>query len=401
MKKIIVLFSAMFLGIAGLNAQNRKVEKTVRMDTINVDYKTRYISNSFWDNFYIQGAYTGRMLFSSDDTSLSFGDRVKSGFSISVGKQFHPDYGVRLSFGGMRLDGWSRSSDGLFAYDDGWVEGFDPVEEYWKGQGVDTKNGYKKEIKYYEIDADFMFDLYNIFTPNNRMNRRWKAEGYVGLGYLRAMKYHGMEDNRKVSLRLGVMGEYKITPRLGINLEVGTHITDASFTGGIGKGDKFCSILAGSIGLRWNISRNQGFRVVRLVPQSQVAALNNAVSSVTQHSYVESDPVMQERQGIGTLLIPSVVFFPDKNEYNAELQELNIFRMARYMMRYKDIKVAVVGNTGGTNERLARRRAEQIRDILVNKYGIFPERLVVRTYDVNAKYNVKGYEQSVNFTIAE
>lgn len=110
---------------------------------------------------------------------------------------------------------------------------------------------------------------------------------------------------------------------------------------------------------------------------------------------------MHKRQIMGTLLIPSVVFYHDEDRYNEELQELNIYRMARYLVRYKDIKIAVVGNTRGTDERLARRRAERIRDILVNKYGIFPERLVVRTYDVNAKYGVTGYEQSVNFAVTE
>lgn len=93
--------------------------------------------------------------------------------------------------------------------------------------------------------------------------------------------------------------------------------------------------------------------------------------------------------------------YSNEDRYNEELQELNVYRMARYLMRYKDIKIAVVGNTGGTDESLARRRAERVRDVLVNKYGIFSERLVICTYDVNAKYGVTGYEQSVNFAVVE
>ena len=104
---------------------------------------------------------------------------------------------------------------------------------------------------------------------------------------------------------------------------------------------------------------------------------------------------------VGSLPIPSVVFIPDKNDFNEELQMVNVFRIARYMMRYKDAKIAIVGNTGKTDNRLARHRAEKIRDILVNRYGIFPERMEIRTYDVNAKYGVTGYEQSVNFTVVE
>ena len=218
---------------------------------------------------------------------------------------------------------------------------------------------------------------------------------------LRAAKYHGMEDNVKVGLRVGLIGNYHITDRLGLHLSVGSEITDANFTGELGKGNKFSGILNGTIGLSYRIGR-QGYRVVRLVPQRQLAALNNAISLIRTEQTVSGDTiVMKERMATGSLLIPSVVFYPGKNEFNEELQMVNIFRIARYMMRYKDAKIAIVGNTGGTDSRLARRRAEKVRDLLVNKYGIFPQRMEIRTYDVNAKYGVTGYEQSVNFTVIE
>ena len=401
MKKIIAaIIIAIGGGFSVVQAQTQEVDRTVKEDTIWVDYKTRYTS-SFWDNFYVEADFAGRMLMGAEDTHLSFGSRLKPGFGITVGKWFHPDFGVRLNFGGVRLKGWNSGPTGIYAYDDGWVEGFDPVQEYWKGQGVDTQNGYRQDIKYYELNADFLFDLYNVFTSHNRLNRKWTAQGYVGVGMLRAAKYHGMEDNVKVGLRVGLIGNYHITDRLGLHLSVGSEITDANFTGELGKGNKFSGILNGTIGLSYRIGR-QGYRVVRLVPQRQLAALNNAISLIRTEQTVTGDTiVMKERMATGSLLIPSVVFYPEKNEFNEELQMVNIFRIARYMMRYKDAKIAIVGNTGGTDSRLARRRAEKVRDLLVNKYGIFPQRMEIRTYDVNAKYGVTGYEQSVNFTVTE
>ena len=401
MKKIIAaIIIAIGGGFSVVQAQTQEVDRTVKEDTIWVDYKTRYTS-SFWDNFYVEADFAGRMLMGAEDTHLSFGSRLKPGFGITVGKWFHPDFGVRLNFGGVRLKGWNSGPTGIYAYDDGWVEGFDPVQEYWKGQGVDTQNGYRQDIKYYELNADFLFDLYNVFTSHNRLNRKWTAQGYVGVGMLRAAKYHGMEDNVKVGLRVGLIGNYHITDRLGLHLSVGSEITDANFTGELGKGNKFSGILNGTIGLSYRIGR-QGYRVVRLVPQRQLAALNNAISLIRTEQTVSGDTiVMKERMATGSLLIPSVVFYPGKNEFNEELQMVNIFRIARYMMRYKDTKIAIVGNTGGTDSRLARRRAEKVRDVLVNKYGIFPQRMEIRTYDVNAKYGVTGYEQSVNFTVTE
>lgn len=399
--KIIIIFGLLVCSILYSFAQGRKVEKRVLMDTIVVDYKTRYESYSFLNNLYVEGGFVGRMLMGSEDNMLPLGKRIKPGFRLAVGKYLHPDFGVRLSFGGMRLDGWSSGPTGLYAYDDGWYQGFDPVEEYWKEHGIDTENGYMQEIRYLETNADFVFDFYNMFTSNKRWERRWKAEGYIGMGYIRATGYHGMDSNSKFALRAGLIGEYRINPRFGINMEVSSFVTDASFCGEIGKGDRYCNILSASIGLRLYIGNNPGYRVKRLVPEYQLKALSSAVTNVSIETVEESDTIMHKRQSVGTLLIPSVVFYPNKDVYNEELQELNVYRMARYLMRYKDIKIAVVGNTGGTDERLARRRAERIRDILVNKYGIIPKRLIVRTYDVNAKYGVTGYEQSVNFAVAE
>ena len=402
MKKIVAtIMIAVLGGFSGLQAQNKEVDKTVKMDTIHVDYKTRYTA-PFWSNFYIEADFAGRMLMGADDASLSFGDRLKPGFSVTVGKWFHPDFAVRLNFAGSRLKGWNSGPTGIYAQNDDWVEGVDPVQEYWNSQGVDTQNGYRQDIKYYELNADFLFDLYNIFTSNKRLKRKWTAQGYVGIGVLRAAKYHGMEDNVKVGLRLGLIGNYNITDRLGAHLTIGGEITDANFTGELGKGDKFAGILSGTVGLSYRIGR-QGYKVVRLVPQEQLAALNNAVTLIRSEQTVPGDTieVAKERMAIGSLLIPSVVFYPEKNDFNEELQMVNIFRIARYMMRYKDTKIAIVGNTVGADNRLARHRAEKVRDILVNKYGIFPQRMVIRTYDVNAKYGVTGYEQSVNFTVVE
>lgn len=401
MKRIIIVIAIVLGGLSAAQAQTREeVDKTIRTDTIHIDYKTRYTS-SFWDNFYIEADFAGRMLMGENDTRLSFGDRLRPGFGVTVGKWIHPDYGVRLNFGGSRLKGWNDGATGIYAYNDGWTDQFDPVQEYWNGQGVDTQNGYRQDIKYFEVNADFMVDLYNLFTSNNRLNRRWTAQGYIGVGMLRATSYHGMEDNIKMGFRVGLIGNYNITKRLGAHLSVGGEITDSSFDGEVGKGSKFAGILSGSIGLSYRIGR-QGFRVVRLVPQEQLDALNNAITLIRSEQTLPGGTVEvnKENKTIGSLLVPSVVFYPEKNEFNEELQMVNIFRIAQYMMYNRERVIAIVGNTGGTNTRLAHSRAEKVRDLLVNQYGISSDRLKIQAYDINAnQYGTTGYEQSVNFVI--
>ena len=83
--KIIIILGLLVSSITYSFAQERKKEKTVLMDTIVVDYKTRYVSHSFLDNFYVEGAFAGRMLIGSEDNMLPFGKRIKPGFSVAVG----------------------------------------------------------------------------------------------------------------------------------------------------------------------------------------------------------------------------------------------------------------------------------------------------------------------------
>ena len=60
MKKIVASIAMVWgcLLTAQAQAPQKEVNRTVQMDTIEVNYKTRYIS-SFWDNFYIEADFAG------------------------------------------------------------------------------------------------------------------------------------------------------------------------------------------------------------------------------------------------------------------------------------------------------------------------------------------------------
>ena len=68
-------------------------------------------------------------------------------------------------------------------------------------------------------------------------------------------------------------------------------------------------------------------------------------------------------------------------------QEMNVQAIANYLKEHPDSKASVTGyadkgtGTPEINHRLARQRAEAVRDCLVNKYGIQPERLTVSSME--------------------
>ncbi|MEI3118342.1 MAG: hypothetical protein V8T12_05540 [Parabacteroides johnsonii] len=66
--------------------------------------------------------------------------------------------------------------------------------------------------------------------------------------------------------------------------------------------------------------------------------------------------VLSAHAGTGNeLLIPAVVFFPDKDTYNEELQQVNVFKAAHFMEEHAGYKIAVIGNGFRTDIKTARR----------------------------------------------
>lgn len=398
MKKIVLLWLFAWMAWNGY-AQEDRVESSVRMDTIHIDYRTQYVS-SFWDNFYIQGSFAGRLLCAEEDNHLSVGKRLAPGFLFGIGKQLYPDVGIRLSFGGLRLNGWNTGELGVHKLEADWTQDRDPVREYYESQGIETSGGYKQKLRYFELNADVMFDLYNIFTKNNRLENRWEFEGYTGLGYLHTKSWRGISKNDKVAFRLGLIAGYNITSRLGINLEIGSSITGATFDSEIGKGNKFDTFFSGLIGLKWRIGK-QGFNVVRLIPSEQYQALNNSVSLIRREVIEKAavQEVITHTGEIGSLLIPIVTFLPQKSDYNEELQQVNIYEVAQFMEENPEMKITIIGNINGSDIKIARKRAERVKDVLVGKYGIEATRLNIRVKDMSEVSRVAVNSQTVHFVI--
>lgn len=400
MRKIIIT-TIVLLVTLGIQAQ--RIETVTRFDTLDVDYKTKYTS-SFFDNIYLQGAFAGRVLNGEEDSHASFfKERLQPGFQIAVGKKLYPTFGVRFSFGGARLNGWNTGQQGLYQGTSHWTEALtDPLKQYYESQGISTANGYLQKLKYFEFNGDFMVDLLNVFRKNYRFDNPWGLDAYLGVAWVHLTKWHAMPVNDKMAFRIGAIGTYNITDRLGVNLEANIALTDATFDGEIGKGMQFNNYVSAFVGLTYRIGR-QGFRVVRLISPESYAALNNRVSLIRSQVDAVPEEIIRVTDQVTeiSLLIPSVVFESGKDTFNEELQMVNIFKVAKFMEENKDQDVTIIGNAVGNDQSLARKRAQIVKDILVNRYAIAPNRLTVTVQDVNNAFKVTGDANSVNFSITQ
>ena len=86
-------------------------------------------------------------------------------------------------------------------------------------------------------------------------------------------------------------------------------------------------------------------------------------------------------------------------------EEVNVYNVARWMKSNPDQNVTISGyadkdtGTSEYNMDLSKRRAEAVRDQLVNKYGICPDRLSIQAEGSNVQpYDVNNWNRIVIFT---
>lgn len=154
-------------------------------------------------------------------------DRMKPSLAIEAGKWFTPEIGGRLSF-----------------------------------QGFQFKDASKNVRDYKMVHADFLWNVTNSFAKDHATTQRWGFIPYAGCGII-----HN-EDNGKSSfvINYGVIGQYHLTKRLAVNMELGGATTFRDYDG-VGASNKFGdNLFTLSAGLTFNIGKVGWKKVVDATP---------------------------------------------------------------------------------------------------------------------------------------
>lgn len=372
-----------------------ETKTTNYIDTIDVHYYNRYKSG-LWQNWSLELMGGARMLFAEEDHNLDFGKRFCPGLQFGITKDLYPDVSLRGTFGFGTLKGWNSGTAGLYKNGAQWGD-VDPVRTYLEEKGTNCSNGYNQEMQFFTISADLMVNLWNVWTSNNQINRKWTPYFFLGAEYFQLMKHKGYSRTYKIGAHAGFKCDYALSKSFAITGELSGAIHDATFDNEIGKGahnDFYASAL---IGIKYNIG-SHGYNVKCVVPGAEYENLENVATYVKEVYQVPS----QKPQVVpSTLFSPSIVFDNNANTYSEELQNVNLYRIAQYVKSNSAIKLQVIGNTHSASESLAKERAEVIKQVLVNRFGVSEDNLEVTTLDVNKEYNVTGNDQCVNFGIAK
>ncbi len=379
MKKSLLILGA---GVASLcaapdaAAQDEVVvaEETVSV-TEEVPCQTHYYSTSR-DNWFIQFGAGVSVPFV--ENSMPNGDahrQVTAAYNFGFGKWFSPYLGWRLSATGGAMH-WE-------------------FEKYSKA-------------KYISANADLMWDMFNSFKVNP--NRVFSIIPFVGVGYTYCWDYNTVatnvapyvdrskSDNPRVKQSL-----LPVSAGLQLRFRCGKYVDIFAEGRAQFYGDNFNNVVHGQPieamitavgGIAINIG-GSGFHSYNPCDYlSYINNLNNQVNDLrgelaatgaalaAAEAQLPCPEVTAAPVAVSTPMLSTVRFKINSAEIEP-FEEVNVYNVAQYLKANPNTSVTIAGyadkdtGTSEYNLGLSRRRAEAVRDQLVNNYGINPDRLSI------------------------
>lgn len=349
------------------------VEETVGSP---VNPKTHYYVDKSQNWFLQFGAGVAMPLVEGRDVN---GDRTvkpTANYNVGFGKWFSPYFGWRLSFNGGAL--------------------------HWQDQAV------MHHAKYVGANADVMWDMFNSLGGVSQ-TRVFSIVPFVGIGgtyvwdFRPAQYGNVIGDNGKsrsnswtLPVSAGLQFRFRLCKYVDFfaegrasmygdnfnNFAVGRPV-DFNFTatGGftVTFGGREYETYNPSEYLGYIATLNNQVNELRGALETTAAALSVAESQLPCPEVVVEETVAPAAPA--TLM--ATVRFSLNSATIRPSEMVNIYNVAEWMKQYPDQKVTIVGyadkdtGTSTYNMKLSKRRAENVYKVLVDKYGINPDRLSV------------------------
>ena len=356
------------------NAPYQVVYESVNVTEIVGNRYGPYLTNGFWDNWFI-GAGAGIGFFEGGNKGkASFGDRLAPSLDVSVGKWLTPSTGVRLQYNGLQGVSWTN------------VAGPYTVKQ-------EGDNKFKQKFNYSFVHADFLWNVSNAWG-GYREDRFWNFIPYVGFGWARSWK--NGERNNELAATVGLLNTMRLGEVVDLTLELKQMMVKNRFDGVPNK-QKFEGMTSLTAGISFKLGR-KGFSrpVPPIVPnyapykqrinklENQLEKRDMQIDTLTKALAAARKPV--QKVEVQPVVIPDMaIFFAIGKSAITPQDMINIGNYAKIIKQYPKRQFFITGyadNKTGTpaiNEKLSLQRAESVRDALVNQFGVNPGQLVVRS----------------------
>lgn len=370
MKKILMLLA--FAGVA--SAASAQQATVTEFEVIQVQDKYQVITNPFWDNWFFSLGGGAEAMFGDRDWAGKFKDRISPTMNVAVGKWFTPGLGLRLQYSGLQARGFAM----------------DQTEDYVVGdkQG----NGYyKQKFNYMNLHGDVMFNLNALFGGYNQ-HRVYEIIPYLGAGFTHS---YSKPHREAFAVNAGIINRFRISNAVDINIEIAGMAAEDKFDGDLGGKHGFDGVVSLTAGLTYRFPA-RGF--ARPIPQiiSEIELANmrrqmnemNAANLALQQQLADAQQPI-EVEDTETMVVedaniaPRTVFFTIGSAQLSPREEMNLSYLAAKMKEFPNSQYTIYGyadsstGTPAFNQSLSQKRAQNVVDLLVKKYGVDPSRLKV------------------------
>ena len=348
-----------------------------------------YETNSFGDNWFI-GAGGGINIFLNKDYDVKIGPSVDAGF----GKWFTPAIGMRIGYQGINAQAWSNTANVL-------------------GNTLDTdKNQYLQKFGYMYIHGDFLWNASD-GIGGYKETRFWDLVPYLHAGYFRSYGMNKVDfyDN-EFAMGAGLLHQLRLTDRLDFIIDMRATVVNGRVIDHSGV-SIIPSVTAGlAVDLGWpNFVRTSTvLEAAEIANLEQVAVLEAAAAALeianaslenqnkqlqkankkmTQEiAQIQKEPLLIETD-VFTSMTPASIYFNigETTLGEKEMQHFDFIAQNIIAKADKETNILITvmgtadGNTGTMrrNQHLSEARGKYIFDLLTTKYGIAPERLIVKS----------------------
>jgi outer membrane protein OmpA-like peptidoglycan-associated protein len=344
-----------------------------------------YLTNGFWDNWFISVGGGVNLYFSEYDNKMELQERLSPALDLSVGKWITPSLGVRLQYAGIRAKGK------LYYYpgDNAFISSDAPINQ----------DGYLVEkFNVMNLHGDVLWNISNSIG-GYRSDRTWDFVPFAGFGWARASNVKDWNPAKKVNnelgLTVGLLNKIRLSSALDLNVEFRHLIVNESFDG-ISRGSRWEGMSTASVGLSYKFPRRDFERYVKVEPadytpyNNRIASLEKQLAEKDANARRIADELAAEKARKAQvvqpepeyIISPLAVFFQIGK---ADLTDKEIINLgyAADIIKKSGKKFKIQGSadkatgTSRFNQVLSERRASKVYDILVNKFGVSPSQLEV------------------------
>lgn len=367
------LFLAAFAACAVVPAlaQTSTTEEKVEYSTDKYKVET----NRFWSNWFVSVGGGAQVYFGDHDKQADFGDRLAPALDVFVGKWFTPGIGLRLGYSGLSVKGATQK--GALSHSTG---------EDVPGKGG---NGYwleKQKFNMGNFHADVMFNFSNLLCGYNP-KRVWNSTPYVGLGWARVWE---SPSAKEVSANIGWLNSFRLCDALDLNVDVrgmfvndrfdnegGGRFGEGSLSATIGLAYKFKTRGWGRSKTVYRTTYNYGDLESMRQKMNEMSAENERLKKA-----IAENNQRDARTSVKKIAAANLVTFKiDKAKLSNEARA-NLGLLAQIIKESDpDAIYTITGyadaGTGSSkgNERLSKKRAENVYNCLVNEFGVNEKQL--------------------------